>query len=82
MILENCTNWYRSPVDGAVTGLWPGLYYTVNSLHKMLILAPGTCLHLVRTLAHPRWEDYKYTPRPEDRTYNRFYWLGDGLTYA
>ena len=22
--LENCSNWYLSPVDGVLTGLWPG----------------------------------------------------------
>ncbi|VDB82949.1 unnamed protein product [Peniophora sp. CBMAI 1063] len=65
VILEKCTSWYRSPVDGAVTGIWP-----------------GTCLHLLRTLAHPRWEDFDYKPVHEDQTENTFYWLGDGLTHA
>ncbi|VDB82950.1 unnamed protein product [Peniophora sp. CBMAI 1063] len=22
--LDNCSNWYRSPVDGTITGIWPG----------------------------------------------------------
>lgn len=42
----------------------------------------GSCLHLVRTLSNPRWEDFDYSPLVEDKTTNRFYWLGDGLTYA
>ena len=42
-------------------------------------LWPGTCLHAARTLAHPRWEDYDYTPL--DKTSNRLYWLGDGMSY-
>ncbi|KZV71672.1 FAD/NAD(P)-binding domain-containing protein [Peniophora sp. CONT] len=62
---ENCNNWYVSPVDGTITGLWP-----------------GTCLHLIRTLTHPRWEDFKYEHLDEDQTENKFYWLGDGMTYA
>ncbi|VDB82952.1 unnamed protein product [Peniophora sp. CBMAI 1063] len=43
---------------------------------------PGSCLHLVRTLSHPRWEDFEYTQLVEDEAKARFYWLGDGLTYA
>ncbi|KAI0315332.1 FAD/NAD-binding domain-containing protein [Amylostereum chailletii] len=40
---------------------------------------PGTNLHAVRALAHPRWEDYNYTPL--DQSGNALYWLGDGRTY-
>ena len=43
---------------------------------------PGSCLHLVRTLSHPRWEDFDYTELIEDETLTRFHWLGNGLTYA
>ncbi|KZV69317.1 FAD/NAD-binding domain-containing protein [Peniophora sp. CONT] len=45
-------------------------------------LWPGSCLHLARVLQNPRWEDFNYAALPEDRTTNRFYWLGDGLTLA
>ncbi|KZV71680.1 FAD/NAD-P-binding domain-containing protein [Peniophora sp. CONT] len=62
---DNCSNWYRSPVDGVITGIWP-----------------GSCLHLSRVLTHPRWEDFTYERLNEDQTTNRFFWLGDGLTYA
>jgi len=45
----------------------------------IVALWPGSCLHAVRTLAHPRWEDYEYTPLDEGK--NMLYWLGDGRTY-
>ncbi|VDC03361.1 unnamed protein product [Peniophora sp. CBMAI 1063] len=45
-------------------------------------LWPGSCLHLARVLSNPRWEDFDFAQLPEDRTRNRFYWLGDGLTLA
>ena len=43
---------------------------------------PGTCLHAVRTLSNPRWEDWEYTPLDgEDVTGgNPLYWLGDGMS--
>jgi hypothetical protein len=42
-------------------------------------LWPGTCLHAVRTLSHPRWEDFNYTPLEKDQSL--MHWLGDGQTY-
>lgn len=44
-------------------------------------LWPGSCLHAVRALKHPRWEDFDYEPLDESNTRNRFYWLGDGSTH-
>ena len=41
----------------------------------------GSCLHAVRTLEHPRWEDYNYETLNESGTSNRFFWLGDGSTF-
>ena len=38
----------------------------------------GSCLHVVRALSHPRWEDYDYEPL--DGQQNRFHWLGNGWT--
>ncbi|KAI0066744.1 FAD/NAD(P)-binding domain-containing protein [Artomyces pyxidatus] len=65
---------------------FPKMVYTesCNSWHKnvegkIVGLWPGTCLHAVRTLANPRWEDYTYTSL--DKTGNRLYWLGDGQTH-
>ena len=48
----------------------------------MLISHTGSGLHYVTTRSHPRWEDYNYEHLADDGTANRFYWLGDGLTYA
>lgn len=48
---------------------------------RVVGLWPGSCLHAVRTLEHPRWEDYEYEPLDESKTKNRFYWLGDGSTH-
>ena len=41
----------------------------------------GSCLHAVRTLSNPRWEDFAYEPLDGHHTQNWFYWLGDGYTY-
>ncbi|KAF8498886.1 FAD/NAD(P)-binding domain-containing protein [Gautieria morchelliformis] len=59
---ERCASWYKM---GKEEGRVAGLW-------------PGSCLHAVRTLAHPRWEDFNYEPL--DGRQNRFYWLGDGWT--
>ncbi|VDB82944.1 unnamed protein product [Peniophora sp. CBMAI 1063] len=45
-------------------------------------LWPGSCLHFIHVLSRPRWEDFDYERLAEDRSQNKFYWLGDGLTYA
>ncbi|KAI0057663.1 FAD/NAD(P)-binding domain-containing protein [Artomyces pyxidatus] len=50
-----------------------------NADGKIVGLWPGTCMHAVRALANPRWEDYTYTP--VDKTSNRLFWLGDGQTH-
>jgi hypothetical protein len=66
--------------EGRVTGLWPGTYH-----HHRSHLFPyngdiaGSCLHAVRALESPRWEDFKYEFL--DGNKNRFHWLGDGCTY-
>ncbi|KAI0701861.1 FAD/NAD-P-binding domain-containing protein [Cytidiella melzeri] len=41
-------------------------------------LWPGSNLHAINSLAHPRWEDYEYERL--DNTTNRLFWLGDGQT--
>ncbi|KAI0275485.1 hypothetical protein BC834DRAFT_52296 [Gloeopeniophorella convolvens] len=50
-----------------------------NGEGRVIALWPGTCLHAVRTLANPRWEDYEYEPLEGSK--NRLYWLGDGQTH-
>ena len=42
-------------------------------------LWPGSCLHAVRRLTYPRWEDFEYTPLDEGQS--PLYWLGDGFSY-
>jgi len=60
---DKCRSWYKM---GEEDGRIVGLW-------------PGSCLHAVRALEYPRWEDYEY--EPADNTRNRMYWLGDGQTY-
>lgn len=43
-------------------------------------LSAGSCLHHFRTLRYPRWEDYNYESL--DKTSNRLFWLGNGMTEA
>ena len=40
------------------------------------LLSPGSTLHALKALEHPRWEDYEY--ERADASPNRLYWLGDG----
>ena len=47
--------------------------------HDFILHAIGSGLHMMRTLAHPRWEDFNFEPL--DDVHNRFHWLGDGRTY-
>ncbi|UZJ57599.1 hypothetical protein CBS101457_006919 [Exobasidium rhododendri] len=60
-------SWYKA---GAVQG-------------PVYALWPGSCVHAVRTLSNPRWEDFNFTkfenPHSEQRT-NRFDYLGNGST--
>ncbi|TFK83063.1 FAD/NAD-P-binding domain-containing protein [Polyporus arcularius HHB13444] len=59
-----CRSWYKA---GKEEGRIVGLW-------------PGSTLHALKSLEHPRWEDYNYEPL--DPVENRMYWLGDGQTYA
>ncbi|EJD50391.1 FAD/NAD(P)-binding domain-containing protein [Auricularia subglabra TFB-10046 SS5] len=59
---EKCRSWYKL---GKEEG-------------KITALWPGSCLHAVLALEHPRWEDYNYTYC--DGVRNRFHWLGNGWT--
>ena len=47
---------------------------------RVVGLWPGSCLHAVRALEYPRWEDFKTEPLDANGTRNRFFWLGDGST--
>jgi len=61
---DKCTSWYKL---GKSDGRVVGLW-------------PGSCLHCIRAMANPRWEDFKFEPLDEGIK-NRFFWLGDGSTY-
>ena len=61
---EKCRSWYKM---GKEEGRIVGLW-------------PGSCLHAVRALEYPRWEDFKTEPLDSSKTQNRFFWLGDGST--
>ena len=50
-----------------------------GDLPSVLTTLQGSCLHAVRALEAPRWEDFKYEFL--DGVKNRFHWLGDGSTY-
>ncbi|THG96306.1 hypothetical protein EW026_g5501 [Hermanssonia centrifuga] len=45
---------------------------------RVIALWPGSTLHALRALRHPRWEDFNYEKR--DETTNRLCWLGGGMT--
>ncbi|BGP55503.1 hypothetical protein JCM8202v2_003107 [Rhodotorula sphaerocarpa] len=55
-----CRSWYKK-------GLEEG---------PVVALWPGSCLHAIETLRHPRWEDFEYTSAA--RHGNRFGWVGNG----
>ncbi|GAA5971502.1 hypothetical protein JCM21900_001678 [Sporobolomyces salmonicolor] len=60
---EKCRSWYKK-------GLEEG---------PVVALWPGSCLHAIKTLKHPRWEDFDYTfSTPQN---NRFAWLGSGWSH-
>lgn len=55
-----CRSWYKK-------GLEEG---------PVIALWPGSCLHAIETLRHPRWEDFDYTSAGPQK--NRFSWVGNG----
>ncbi|KAF8831859.1 hypothetical protein HHX47_DHR1000936 [Lentinula edodes] len=79
---EKCRSWYKvGKEEGRVVSLWPGRYNAADTernhfIHRDL----GSCLHCIKALEHPRWEDYDYEPLDPDN--NRFFWLGNGNTLA
>ncbi|KUJ11162.1 flavin-binding monooxygenase [Mollisia scopiformis] len=57
--MDECNSWYRS--EGGKGDRITGLW-------------PGSTLHCLETLRAPRWEDYEFESREE----NRLRWLGNG----
>ncbi|KAI0688653.1 FAD/NAD-binding domain-containing protein [Cytidiella melzeri] len=60
---EKCRSWYKM---GKEEGRVVGLW-------------PGSCLHALLALKHPRWEDFTYERLDGQR--NRMHWLGNGMTH-
>lgn len=52
-------------------------WYKYNG--KVIGLWPGSSLHAMKTLAHPRWEDYTYE---KDKGSGQLEWVGNGWTLA
>ncbi|KAH8099903.1 FAD/NAD-binding domain-containing protein, partial [Cristinia sonorae] len=61
---EKCRSWYKM---GKEEGRVVGLW-------------PGSCMHAIRALQYPRWEDFNY--ERVSKVKNRFQWLGDGSTHV
>ncbi|KAI0644768.1 FAD/NAD-P-binding domain-containing protein [Trametes meyenii] len=61
---DRCRSWYKL---GKMDG-------------RVVALWPGSMLHGMRVLEHPRWEDYTY--ERADAAPNRFFFLGDGQTHV
>jgi len=57
--MDECNSWYRS--EGGKGNRITGLW-------------PGSCLHCLETLRAPRWEDFEFESKDE----NRLRWLGNG----
>ena len=47
---------------------------------SLYVRVAGSVLHALRTLEHPRWEDFEYERADDAKNQNRLYWLGDGQT--
>ncbi|KAI0060947.1 FAD/NAD(P)-binding domain-containing protein [Artomyces pyxidatus] len=61
---QHCPTWFKRGANGK----------------RVVCLWPGSGLHGIRALTHPRWEDFDYERMNGIR--NRMHWLGDGQTYA
>lgn len=68
--------YFRQTVFGTRCRTW---YKAGNSEGPVYALWPGSCLHAVRTLTDPRWEDFNFI-KAEARNSNRFDYLGNGTT--
>lgn len=67
--------------EGRVAGLWPGEFdrlFSMPGISTVAVCRTGSCLHSLRALRYPRWEDFNYGQ--VDKVKNRLYWLGDGST--
>lgn len=81
---DKCRSWCTLVSLATFHRFADGRYSTVDKMGKeegrVFGLWPGSCLHALRALERPRWEDYDYELL--DGKKNRFYWLGDGWSDA
>ncbi|KAF5374223.1 hypothetical protein D9758_004660 [Tetrapyrgos nigripes] len=75
---EYLESYFPKTVFGSKCKSW---YKMGKEEGRVVAVWPGSPLHAVYALAHPRWEDYNYEPL-DPGVKNRFYWLGDGSTMA
>ncbi|KAF5345212.1 hypothetical protein D9758_009659 [Tetrapyrgos nigripes] len=75
---EYLESYFPKSVFGSKCKSW---YKMGKEEGRVVALWPGSPLHAVHALTHPRWEDYDYEPL-DPGVKNRFYWLGDGSTMA
>ncbi|BFZ63518.1 hypothetical protein YB2330_004641 [Saitoella coloradoensis] len=74
--------YFRTTVYGEKCRTW---YKAGREEGRVVALWPGSCLHAVKALEHPRWEDYDYSYHPvdgRDVPHKWADWLGDGWTHA
>lgn len=82
-------SWYKLGGDtGRVFGIWPGKFLGpsrpwtsrphLDERPILIYLLLGSVLHALKSLEHPRWEDFEY--EQSDKGKNRLHWLGDGQT--
>lgn len=75
--------YFRQTVFGTRCRTW---YKAGNIDGPVYALWPGSCLHAVRTLTDPRWEDFEFSKDKNghgdaiNKRTNRFDFLGDGST--
>jgi len=77
-VQEYLHTWRLQSVFGSKCKSW---YKMGKEEGRVVALWPGSPLHAVHALTHPRWEDFNYEPL-DPGVKNRFYWLGDGSTMA
>ncbi|KAH8669037.1 putative monooxygenase [Xylariales sp. PMI_506] len=69
--VKNLDNYFPGTVHMESCTSW----YKIND--KIIGLWPGSSLHAMKTLEHPRWEDYQYEYAKEPNYLN---WIGNGWT--
>ncbi|KAG4429161.1 hypothetical protein IFR05_015361 [Cadophora sp. M221] len=67
--MDECNSWYRTKGESAGEG-------REGTQDRVTGLWPGSTLHCLETLRSPRWEDFEFESRDE----NRLRWLGNGYS--